>query len=57
MRKTLIAKDGYMLTDGEAYVKIVDLAEGDNGGKWYEITEAEYEEILKEQEGLDNAST
>lgn len=50
MRKTLIAKKGYVLTDGEAFVKIVDLAEGDGGEAWHEITEEEYQEILKEQE-------
>ena len=49
MRKTLIAKKGYVLTDGVAFVKIVDLAEGDNGENWHEITESEHEKILKEQ--------
>lgn len=49
MRKTLIAKDGYMLTNGEAFGKIVDLAEGDNGENWHEITETEYRERTKEE--------
>ena len=49
MRKTLIAKDGYVLTNGEAFGKIVDLADGDSGEKWHEITETEYQEITKEK--------
>ena len=49
MRKTLIAKDGYILTNGDAFVRVVDLAEGDNGEKWHKITEEEYFE-LKQQE-------
>ena len=50
MRKTLKAKGGYMLTNGDSFAKIVDLAEGSNGGNWQEITEAEYEKILAERE-------
>lgn len=50
MRKTLTAKDGFIYTNGEAYAKIIDLAEGDRAENWHEITEEEYQEILKEQE-------
>ena len=47
MRKTLFAKDGFMLTDGESFAKIVDLAEGSNGSNWYEITEEEYNDFVE----------
>ena len=46
----LIASEGHILTDGEHYGKMVSLASGDDGSKWYEITEAEYQEILEEEE-------
>lgn len=47
MRKTLVAKDGYMLTNGKTFVKIVDLAEGSTGSNWYEITEEEYNSFVE----------
>ena len=50
MRKRLIASDGCVLTNGYLFGKVVDLAVGDEGEGWHEITEAEYQEILKEQE-------
>jgi hypothetical protein len=50
MRRTLIAKDGFIYTNGEVYAKIVDLAEGDKTENWHEITESEYQEILRKQE-------
>lgn len=49
---TLTASEGHMLTDGENYGRIVYLAQGDNGEKWYEITEAEYQKILDEKERI-----
>ena len=42
-RIKLTASEGHMLTDGENYGRIVYLAQGDDGEKWYEITEAEYQ--------------
>ena len=50
MRKTLTAKDGFVYTNGEVHAKIIDLADGIDSGDFYEITEEEYQEILKEQE-------
>jgi hypothetical protein len=47
-RIKLTASEGHILTDGENYGRIVYLASGDEGEKWYEITEAEYERILEE---------
>ena len=52
-RIKLTASEGYMLTDGEHYGKIVYLPLGDNGDGWYEITNAEYEEKMKEAEPVD----
>jgi hypothetical protein len=37
----LIADDGMTLTNGEAFGKVVYLANGDDGSKWYEITDEE----------------
>ena len=52
----LTASEGHILTNGEAYGRVVFLPSGDDGSKWYEITEAEYERIIKEKEaeGLEN---
>jgi hypothetical protein len=50
-RTTLIAKQGFLFTNGEVYAKIVDLAENECPENWHEITETEYEEIrAKEQQ-------
>ena len=46
----LTASDGYVLTNGEAYSKEVYLGCNDKAENWREITEAEYNEILKQQE-------
>lgn len=46
----LKASEGHMLTDGEHYCKMVSLASGDEGEKWYEITEREYEAKMAELE-------
>ena len=62
MKKTTInmvmltASEGHILTDGENYGRIVYLAQGDEGEKWYEITETEYINKMKEMEaeGLEN---
>lgn len=39
-----------VLTNGEAYGKTIYLGINDKPENWYEITDEEYEEILKEQE-------
>ena len=39
-----------MLTNGEAYSKEIYLGINDSIDNWQEITEAEYEEIIKKQE-------
>ena len=52
-RIKLTASEGHILTNGENYGRVVYLASGDEGEKWYEITEAEYEEKMKEEEAID----
>lgn len=48
-RIKLTASDGMVLTNGEVYGKIIFLSEGQNGEDFYEITDAEYAEILEEK--------
>lgn len=48
--RKLTAADGFVLTNGEAYGKEVYLGKNDSPDNWYEITDAEYAEILAEQE-------
>lgn len=49
-RIKLTASDGKWLTDGEAYGKIVYLGVNDKPENWYEITEEEYEKIMRAEE-------
>lgn len=51
-RIKLTASEGMVLTDGENYGKEVFLAEDADQTKWYEITQAEYEEILNQESDL-----
>ena len=51
-RMKLTASEGHILTDGEKYGRIVYLASGDEGEKWYEITEAEYNAKMAELEAM-----
>jgi hypothetical protein len=48
--KVLEASAGKVLTNGDIYGKIIYLAEGLDESSFHEITEAEYGEILREQE-------
>ena len=48
--RKLTASDGHILTNGEAYGKEIWLGKNDNADNWHEITDAEYEDICKEQE-------
>lgn len=54
MKKTttiyLHADEGKWLTDGKVYGKHVKLGEGASPDIFYEITDAEYQEILKTKE-------
>lgn len=40
-RSILYADEGFVLTDGKAFGKVVYLAEGDNGSAWREVPEIE----------------
>lgn len=48
--KVLKADEGMRLTDGEIYAKTVLLPEGRTAEEFSEITEAEYNEIVKAEE-------
>ena len=50
MDDILIARDGYIYTNGNTYAYIVRLGVNDSADNWHEITEEEYNEILAEQE-------
>ena len=46
----LTASEGHVLTNGEVYGKEIYLGVNDSADNWHEITDAEYEVILAEQE-------
>ena len=48
-RIKLTASEGYVLTNGEAYGTEIYLGIHDSADNWHEITEAEYEEIIEEE--------
>ena len=48
--RKLTAAEGMILTNGEAFGKEIYLGKNDSAENWHEITQAEYDEILKEQE-------
>ena len=50
IRKIISADEGKILTNGEIYGRVIALAEGVSEADFYEITEAEYEEILRKRE-------
>lgn len=48
--RKLTAAEGMTLTNGEAYGKEIYLGKNDSPDNWHEITDAEYEKILAEQD-------
>ncbi len=48
-RTIIYADEGMVLTDGVTYGKQIYLAEGVDGGEFYEITDGEYAAIMAEQ--------
>lgn len=49
-RIKLTASEGHILTDGENFGKVVYLASGDDGDKWNEISDGEYQKRMEEVE-------
>lgn len=50
VRKIIYADEGKILTNGTDFAKVRHLFEGEDETAFYEITEAEYEEILRRKE-------
>ena len=50
IRKTIYADAGKVVTNGEIYGKSVFLAKGVSEDDFYEISDEEYQNILKEKE-------
>ena len=48
--RKLIASEGFVLTNGQAYGKTVYLGKNDRPENWREITEEEYSVIMAELE-------
>ena len=46
----LTADEGKVLTNGEIYGRVIALGNGDGAENYYEISEEEYEEIMREKE-------
>ena len=55
-RPVWIADEGMMLTDGSSFVTTVCLGKEDDGASWYEITEAEAEELMNDEATEDKAT-
>lgn len=51
--RKLTATDGFVLTDGDVYGKEIYLGKNDKPENWHEITDAEYAEILAEEEQME----
>ena len=50
--RKLTAAEGMVLTNGEAYSEEVYLGKNDSADNWHEITEAEFNEIKKENNDI-----
>ena len=44
------ADEGMILTNGQAYGRVIHLGKEDSASNWHEITEEEYKKIITEQE-------
>jgi len=52
-RIILIAREGMILTNGEAYGREIYLGLGDNAENWCEMPLSEYEEIMRRETPYD----
>ena len=50
MRKVITASEGHVLTDGKIFAKEIYLAEGADASSFYEITDAENERLMANEE-------
>jgi hypothetical protein len=53
--RKLTADEGMVLTNGEAYGKVIYLGIYDSAENWHEITDAQYAQILAAQEKEEGA--
>ena len=53
----ITASEGMVLTNGDTYSKEIYLGINDSVENWHEITDAEYEEIMKAEEEAVNANS
>ena len=52
--RDIFAENGCVLTNGQVYTPSANLGAADKVENWREITEEEYQQILKEQEMILN---
>lgn len=50
IRKVITADEGYVLTNGKTYGRVIFLADGQSAEEFHEITDEAYKEIMKDQE-------
>lgn len=55
--RVINASEGYILTNGEIYGKIIYLADGMDESIFYEITEEEYNAIVSDNELTEDDAT
>ena len=53
MHNILVAKEGYVYTNGETFSNVIRLGVNDKPENWYEITEEEANKILEEQQEIE----
>ena len=56
MDNVLIAKEGYIYTNGETYAYTIRLGINDSADNWYEITEEEYQTLIEPNDIFDEAT-
>lgn len=53
IEKKMVATEGHVLTNGEAYGKVIYLGCNDTEENWWEISDEEYEAIKDKEESPD----